>query len=92
VEPIDMPRASSPGPSYIEVARDGRLYRIPLRRNTGDLEAKRRIDEARRLQEAAVARQAGAASTAASGADAPGSAGRHPASVVEFTLRYEVPK
>ncbi|MGE5199730.1 MAG: hypothetical protein ACM3H9_08820, partial [Rhodospirillaceae bacterium] len=92
VEPIDMPRASSAGPSYIEVARDGRLYRIPLRRNTGDLEAKRRIDEARRLQEAALARQAGAASTAASGADAPGSAGRHPASVVEFTLRYEVPK
>jgi hypothetical protein len=91
-QPLATPRPSSTGPSYIEVARDGRLYRIPLRRNTGNLEASRRTDEARRRQEAALARQAAATSPAPSGDAAPGAPGRHPASVVAFTLRYEVPK
>jgi hypothetical protein len=91
-QPLATPRPAATGPSYIEVARDGRLYRIPLRRNTGNLEASRRTDEARRLREAAVARQAAAASPAWSGDAAPGAPGRHPASVVAFTLRYEVPK
>ena len=91
-QPLATPRPSATGPSYIEVARDGRLYRIPLRRNTGNLEASRRTDEARRRQEAALARQAAATSPASSGDAAPGAPGRHPASVVAFTLRYEVPK
>jgi hypothetical protein len=89
---VAAPRPATPGPAFIEVARDGRLYRIPLRRNTGSLEASQRTDEARRLQEAALARQAGRTSMAPSGADAAGPPGRHPASVVEFTIRYEVLK
>ena len=91
-QPLATPRPSATGPSYIEVARDGRLYRIPLRRNTGNLEASRRADQARRQQAAALARQAAATSPASSGDAAPGAPGRHPASVVAFTLRYEVPK
>jgi hypothetical protein len=87
---VQAPRPSSPGPAYIEVARDGRLYRIPIRRNTGTLEAARKAEEARRLQEASAARRASAASSQP-GAIAADDA-RRPASVVEFTLRYEVPK
>jgi hypothetical protein len=91
-QPLATPRPSATGPSYIEVARDGRLYRIPLRRNTANLEASRRTDEARRLREAALARQAAATSPASSGDATPGASGRHPPSAVAFTLRYEVPK
>jgi len=91
-QPVASPRPAATGPSYIEVARDGRLYRIPLRRNTGNLEAGRKADEARRLQEAALARRAPAAQPAAAGTDASGAPGRHPASTLAFTLRYEVPK
>jgi hypothetical protein len=91
-QPLATPRPSAAGPSYIEVARDGRLYRIPLRRNTGSLEASRGTEAARRLEEAALARQAAAASPARSDDATPGAPGRHPASVVAFTLRYEVPK
>ena len=90
VQAVETPRPSASGPSYIEVARDGRLYRIPLRRQSGSLEAGRRAEEARRLREAALVRQA-AAPAPSSGA-VPGEAGRHPGSVVEFTLRYEVPR
>ena len=89
-QPVAVPRPAATGPSYIEVARDGRLYRIPLRRNTGNLEADQRAEETRRLQAAALARRAAALS--ASGAAASGAIGRQPASVLEFTLRYEVPK
>ena len=92
VQPVATPRPAASGPSYIEVARDGRLYRIPLRRSPGNLEASRRAEESRRLQEAALASQAAATSLAPSGAVASGTGGRHPASVVEFTLRYEVAK
>jgi hypothetical protein len=92
VQPVATPRPAAAGPAFIEVARDGRLYRIPLRRNTGNLEATQRTNEARRLQEAALARQAGRTAVAPSGADATGSPVRRPASVVEFTLRYEVLK
>lgn len=89
--PVEPPRPAASGPAYIEVARDGRLYRIPLRRQAGNLEASRRAEEARRLQEAALPRQtrASLAPAAASEGDAPG---RHPVSVVDFALRYEVPK
>jgi hypothetical protein len=87
---VPTPRPTAAGPAYIEVARDGRLYRIPIRRNTGNLEAARKAEEARRLQEASAARRS-AASLTPSGADAGGD-GRRPASVVDFTLRYEVPK
>jgi Tfp pilus assembly protein PilN len=90
-QPVPTPRPAATGPAYIEVARDGRLYRIPLRRNTGNLEANRRAEEARRLREAALTRRA-AASPAPFGANAGREPGRHPASVIEFTLRYEVPK
>ena len=90
VQAVETPRPSASGPSYIEVARDGRLYRIPLRRQSGSLEASRRAEEVRRLQEAALVRQA-VALPASSGA-APGETGRRSVSVVEFTLRYEVPK
>jgi hypothetical protein len=86
---VPAPRPSAAGPSYIEVARDGRLYRIPIRRNTGNLEAARKAEEARLLQEAAAARRAAGAPPQEGAAGGPG---RHPASVVEFTLRYEVPK
>jgi Tfp pilus assembly PilM family ATPase len=85
VQAIETPRPAATGPAYIEVARDGRLYRIPLRRQSGTLETSRKAEEARRLQEAALVRQAG--TLAPSGAP-----GRQPASVIEFTLRYEVPK
>jgi hypothetical protein len=88
---VPTPRPAAAGPAYIEVARDGRLYRIPLRRSTGNLEAARSADNARRVQDAALARRA-AALAARPGATAAGEPGRHPASVVEFTLRYEVPK
>ena len=87
---VPTPRPSAAGPAYIEVARDGRLYRIPIRRNTGNLEAARKAEEARRLQEASAARRS-AASLPPSGAGATGD-GRRPASVVDFTLRYEVPR
>ena len=87
---VNTPRAAAAGPAYIEVARDGRLYRIPLRRQPGTLEASRNAEEARRLQEAALARQAG--TPAPSALTSAGAPGRQPASVVEFTLRYEVPK
>jgi hypothetical protein len=88
VRPVDTPRPAVTGPAYIEVARDGRLFRIPLRRQAGNLEASRRAEETRRLQEAAPGRQEGAPLDRS----ATGAPGRHPASVVEFTLRYEVPR
>ena len=91
-QPVATARPAASGPSYIEVARDGRLYRIPLRRSTGDLEASRRVEESRRLREEALARQAAATSLAPPGVAEPGAPGRFPASVVEFTLRYEVAK
>jgi len=92
VQAVSTPRPSAPGPAYIEVARDGRLYRIPLRRQSGNLEASRRAEETRRLQQAALARQTAMSAPAASGAAATGPGARHAASVVEFTLRYEVAK
>ena len=91
VQAVESPRPSASGPSFIEVARDGRLYRIPLRRQSGSLETSRRAEEARRLREADLARQAGA-SQSFSGAVPGGGAVRQPLSVVEFTLRYEVPR
>jgi len=91
VQAVETPRPAAAGPAYIEVARDGRLYRIPMRRQSGSLEASRRAEDVRRLREAALVGQAGA--SPASPGSVPGSeAGRHPVSVVEFTLRYEVPK
>jgi Tfp pilus assembly PilM family ATPase len=90
VQAIETPRPAAAGPAYIEVARDGRLYRIPLRRQSGTLETSRRAEEARRLQEAALVREA--ATPTPSGTTRAGAPGRQPASVVEFTLRYEVPK
>jgi hypothetical protein len=91
-QPVAAPRPAVAGPAFIEVARDGRLYRIPLRRNTGNLEGSQRTEEVSRLQDAARARQAGRSSMAPSAAEAAASPVRHPASVVEFTLRYEVLK
>jgi hypothetical protein len=91
-QPVSTPRPAASGPSYIEVARDGRLYRIPLRRSTGDLEASRRMEESRRLQEEALARQAATTPSAPPDVAALAAPGRFPASVVEFTLRYEVAK
>jgi hypothetical protein len=87
-EALTTRRPVPAGPAYIEVARDGRLYRIPLRRQPGNLEADRQADEARRLQEAAAARQPAVSSVQ----PVPGPPERHPVSVVEFTIRYEVPK
>jgi hypothetical protein len=92
-EPVAAARAAARGPAFIEVARDGRLYRIPLRRQAGNLEAERRADEARRPeQQAALARdrerQARAPVTPAEA----GAPARSAPSVVEFTLRYEVAK
>jgi hypothetical protein len=91
VQAVDTPRAAPSGPAYIEVARDGRLYRIPLRRQSGNLEAGRRAEEARQLADAALAGQAGAA-LPPSGVRGGIARGRQPASLVEFTLRYEVPR
>ena len=91
-QPVAAPRSAASGPAFIEVARDGRLYRIPLRR-TGDLEAARRADEARRLQaQAASAREQEALARAQAGAAAHGLSGRQAPSMVEFTLHYEVAK
>ncbi|MFO7692536.1 MAG: hypothetical protein R6V57_05580 [Vicinamibacterales bacterium] len=91
VRAVETPRPAAAAPAYIEVARDGRLYRIPMRRQSGNLEAGRRAEEVRRLTEAALARQAGAA-LPPSGVTEGAAPGRQPASVVEFTLRYEVPR
>jgi hypothetical protein len=91
VQPVPSPRPAASGPAYIEVARDGRLYRIPIRRNTGNLEAGRRAEAVRRLQEASPSRPA-AAQLAQLSTSSAGDSGRRPASVVEFTLHYEVPK
>ena len=77
------------GPSYIEVARDGRLYRIPLRRQSGSAEATR-LQALASARAAAALQQAEVGPPAASGAEEPPA--RHPASVIDFTLRYEVPK
>ncbi len=85
---VETPRAAPSGPAYIEVARDGRLYRIPLRRRSGNLEAGRKAEEVRRLADAA---QAGPA-LPPSGVAGDVARGRQPASLVEFTLRYEVPR
>jgi hypothetical protein len=91
VQPVPSPRPAASGPAYIEVARDGRLYRIPIRRNTGNLEAGRRAEAVRRQQEAAPSQPA-AAQLAQFSTSSAGDSGRRPASVVEFTLHYEVPK
>ena len=92
-QPVATPRPAASGPAFIEVARDGRLYRIPLRRQAGNLEAARRAEEARRLQaQAASAREQEALARAQTGSAAPGPSGRQAPSVVEFTLRYEVAK
>jgi len=90
VQAVETPRPAPSGPAYVEVARDGRLYRIPLRRQSGNLEAGSRAEDVRRLTDAALAGRAGRVlpSGVANGV-APG---RHPASLVEFTLRYEVPR
>jgi hypothetical protein len=92
-QPVAAPRPAASGPAFIEVARDGRLYRIPLRRQAGNLEAARRADEARRLEaQAASLRDQEALARAQAGAAAPGLSGRQAPSVVDFTLRYEVAK
>ena len=90
VQAIGTARPAAAGPAYIEVARDGRLYRIPMRRQSGTLETTRKAEEARRLQEAALVSEA--AMPTPPGMTRAGTPGRQPASVVEFTLRYEVPK
>lgn len=88
---IETRRPAASGPAYIEVARDGRLYRIPLRRLAGDLDIERQND-LRRSQQAQIA------SASLSRVAAPVTAGaaepptRHPASVLDFTLQYEVRK
>ncbi|HNV02681.1 MAG TPA: hypothetical protein PLE61_02495 [Vicinamibacterales bacterium] len=85
---VEAPRAAPSGPAYIEVARDGRLYRVPLRRQAGSLELERRAEEMRDRQ-----RQAPAAAAASRGGGSGGPApARHPATVIDFTLRYEVAK
>jgi hypothetical protein len=90
VQAIGTARPAAAGPAYIEVARDGRLYRIPMRRQSGTLETTRKAEEARRLQEAALVSEA--AMPTPPGMTRAGTPGRQPASMVEFTLRYEVPK
>ena len=82
-------RAVPAGPAYIDVARDGRLYRIPLRRQTGDVELEREKEMRRRQQ--LEASSAGARLTLGLPATADPE-GRHPASVLDFTVHYEVRK
>jgi len=90
---IDVRRSAPSGPAYIEVARDGRLYRIPLRRQPGNLELERRNEEIRERQRQAVAaREASAASALRAAATTGDPLARHPASAIDFTLRYEVAK
>jgi hypothetical protein len=89
---VQARRPAPAGPAYIEVARDGRLYRIPLRRQTGDVELERQKELRRRQQLEA----AGAGPRLTLGAPASAATvepqGRHPASVLDFTVRYEVRK
>jgi hypothetical protein len=82
-------RTAPAGPAYIDVARDGRLYRIPLRRQTGDVELDRQKNVRRRQQ--LEASSAGARLTLGLPATADPE-GRHPASVLDFTVHYEVRK
>jgi hypothetical protein len=92
-QPVAAARPAASGPAFIEVARDGRLYRIPLRRQSGNLEAARRAEETRRLRaQAASAREQEALAGAQAGTEDPGPSGRQAPSAVEFTLRYEVAK
>lgn len=88
---IETRRPAVAGPAYIEVARDGRLYRIPLRRLAGDVDIERQNDLRRRQQaQAASASLSRVAAPVAAGAAEPPA--RHPASVLDFTLQYEVRK
>jgi len=85
-------RPAATGPAYIDVARDGRLYRIPLKRQTGDVELERQKELRRRQQlEAASAGSRLTLGSPASAATAE-PPDRHPASVLDFTLHYEVRK
>jgi Tfp pilus assembly PilM family ATPase len=89
---VQARRPAPAGPAYIEVARDGRLYRIPLRRQTGDVELERQKELRRRQQlEAASAGPRLTLGAPASAATVEPQ-GRHPASVLDFTVRYEVRK
>lgn len=84
--PVDVNRRATAGPAYIEVARNGRVYRIPTRqaaavRTFDDEEERlrrRRVDT-RRLElpdrEEPVE-----------------PAGRRPGALLEFTVKYEVRK
>jgi hypothetical protein len=89
---VQAPQPAPAGPAYIEVARDGRLYRIPWRRQTKDVDLERQKDVHRgQLPEAASAgsRLSLGASASAATLEAQG---RHPASVLDFTVQYEVRK
>ena len=88
---VEAQRPAPAGPAYIEVARDGRLYRIPLRRQPGTADLERQNEQARQRERLAAARQQLAARLdQAAGVEDPSV--RHPASVIDFTLQYEVPK
>jgi hypothetical protein len=88
---IEVRRPAPLGPAYIEVARDGRLYRIPLRRQSATADLERQSEQTRQQQRLAAARQQLAArSYPAGGVEGPPV--RRPASVIDFTLQYEVRK
>jgi len=83
---VAEPRPAATGPSYIEVARDGRIYASPAAER-GQPRRRPESGRDRRLQEAALAAGGGSRRPERSRRrDRP-----HPASVLEFTLRYEVP-
>jgi Tfp pilus assembly PilM family ATPase len=89
---VEARRPAPSGQAYVEVARNSRLFRIPLRRQTGDLDLERQIDLRRRqqLQTASAGRRLALAAPATGGAiELPR---RHPASALDFTLHYEVRK
>ncbi len=89
VQEVEAQRPAPAGPAYIEVARDGRLYRIPLRRQPGTVDLERQNEQARQRERLAAARQQLAARLdQAVGVEDPSV--RHPASVIDFTLQYEV--
>ena len=86
---LGTPRPAPAGSAYIEVTRDGQPYRIPLRRQAGNLEADRQPEDVRGREPATAHPSPAAAPTPVATSESPV---RHPASLIDFTARYEVAK
>jgi Tfp pilus assembly PilM family ATPase len=80
------------GPDYIEVVREGRPVRIPLRRQSGNVELERQKELRMRPQPAAASDGSLLAPGAPASAVPMEPQGRRPASVLDFTLHFRTSK